>query len=184
MSYPIDRRRVQVSKFLSYILRHNPARFNLKIDKNGYIDVDEILKILKRRFLGFTKKELLELIRQDVKGRFEVLDNKIRATYGHSIPIELPNLAVEPPEILYHGTSKEACLRILKEGLRPMRRQFVHLSLDKQDAFSVGLRHTQKPTILKISALKAYLEGIEFFKSTNIYLCRFIPKKYIEPCED
>lgn len=180
----MDRIRVNISKFLSYILRHNPARFNLRIDKNGYIDINDILAILKKRFQGFTKEELLKLVKQGSKGRFEVLDDKIRATYGHSISIELPNLPVRPPVILYHGTSKEALTKILKEGLKPMRRQFVHLSKDWEGAFKVGLRHTRKPVILKISTQQAYREGIEFFKEANTYLARFIPKKYIRSCAD
>ena len=77
------------------------------------------------------------------------------------------------------GQDAKGRFEILKEGLKPMRRQFVHLSKSQEDAFCVGLRHTQKPAILKIFARKAYLEGTEFFKESNTYLAKFIPKEYI-----
>ncbi len=173
-------RKTKISKLLSYILRHNPFKFNLKLDAYGYADIDDILQIINERFTGFTIDMLLDLVKNDAKGRFEISNNKIRATYGHSVAVKLPNLPVEPPRFLYHGTSEEALDKILNEGfLKPMQRQFVHLSQNKEDAFRVGLRHTKKPIILEISAHMAYLDGIEFFRQKNTYLARFIPKEYI-----
>jgi putative RNA 2'-phosphotransferase len=175
--------RVRISKFLSYILRHNPAKFNLRIDQYGYADISDILSMLKQRFPALNKEGLFELVSQDSKGRFEIIDDKIRATYGHSIAVKLPNQAIKPPEFLYHGTSKKAMDLILEQGLKPMRRQFVHLSQNREDAIRVGLRHTPEPVILN-SAQDAYSEGIEFFKQANTYLAKFIPKQYISQCEE
>jgi putative RNA 2'-phosphotransferase len=181
----VNKSRVHVSKFLSYILRHNPAKFNLRIDQYGFADINDILSILKQRFPVFNKEGLFELVSQDSKGRFEIIDDKIRATYGHSITVQLPNQPIKPPEFLYHGTSKKAMDLILKGGLKPMHRQFVHLSQNREDAIRrVGLRHTQEPVILKILAQDAYFKGIEFFKQANTYLARFIPEQYIGHCEE
>jgi len=175
----MDKTIIRISKFLSYVLRHNPAKFNLKISKNGCIDLNDILKIIKSKFPGFNRERLKELVAQDPKERFQILNNKIRATYGHSISVELPNQPIKPPEILYHGTSMQAQAKILNTGLKSMCRQFVHLSQSRQDAFSVGLRHTQKPVILKILALDAHQNGIKFYKQANTYLAEFIPREYI-----
>ena len=32
------------SKFLSYVLRHHPEKYNLDIDSEGWVDVEELLK--------------------------------------------------------------------------------------------------------------------------------------------
>ena len=32
-----------ISKFLSLILRHNPEKINLTLDKNGWANVDELI---------------------------------------------------------------------------------------------------------------------------------------------
>jgi putative RNA 2'-phosphotransferase len=175
---------VHISKFLSYVLRHNPAKFNLRIDQYGFAEIKDILSILKPRFPVFSKESLFALVNQDSKGRFEIIEDKIRATYGHSITVKLPNQPIKPPEFLYHGTSKKAMDLILKQGLKSMARQFVHLSQNREEAIQVGLRHTPEPVILKISAQDAYLEGIEFFKQADTYLARFIPQQYISHCEE
>ena len=36
-----------LSKFLSLLLRHQPERLNLNMDKNGWVQVDELLQNLK-----------------------------------------------------------------------------------------------------------------------------------------
>ena len=33
-----------ISKFLSLILRHKPETINLKLDKNGWADIDELIE--------------------------------------------------------------------------------------------------------------------------------------------
>jgi putative RNA 2'-phosphotransferase len=171
--------RVKVSKFLSFILRHKPESFNLKLDRNGFCFLQDILKILQDRFKDLDNDSLLELIKKDSKGRFEVTGDLIRARYGHSIevvPIEDPS---EPPEFLYHGTTPDKIIKILKFGLKPMNRQFVHLSITKEDAYKVGLRHTSRPVVLKILAKKVYRNNIKFFRESDVFLVRYIPPKFI-----
>ena len=40
--------KVRVSKYMSYLLRHNPE--NLKMDSEGFVDLDELLAKLKEKF--------------------------------------------------------------------------------------------------------------------------------------
>ena len=76
------------------------------------------------------------IVRSD-KVRFELKDDKIRALYGHSyyyssnLFTKIHKTASKPPAILYHGTSPSAAKNIMSEGLRPINRQYVHLSTDK-----------------------------------------------------
>jgi putative RNA 2'-phosphotransferase len=172
--------RVKLSKFLSYILRHDPDKYDLELDKNGYTDLGTVLGVLTNRFKNFKKEDLLRLVERDPKGRFEITSGRIRATYGHSIEVQPGPKSVTPPETLYHGTSSESMERILTEGLRPMDRQFVHLSVTRDDAYAVGSRHTDKPVILMIMAKKAHSGGIEFFKGGNLFLVKEVPAEYIE----
>ena len=39
----MNRQDVQISKFLSYVLRHRPGSVGLELDENGWVDVDELL---------------------------------------------------------------------------------------------------------------------------------------------
>ena len=175
--------RIRLSKFLSYVLRHDPQKYGLKLDQYGNADLERVQDILKKRFREFKKEDLSRLVERDPKGRFEVSGGKIRATYGHSIKVRPKSENTAPPEILYHGTSSESSERILSGGLNPMDRQFVHLSLNEEDAHMVGSRHTDNPVILRVLAAKAYADGIKFFKEGCLYLVKSPPAEYIESNE-
>ena len=76
---------VSLSKFLSYILRHHPEKFDICLDDKGFADLEKILRILKNRYpkKKITKKTLQEMIKRSNKKRFELREKKIRAYYGH-----------------------------------------------------------------------------------------------------
>ena len=126
----------RISVKLSWMLRHcQTPRY---IDLNGgWADVDVIIKALKERYPDFDRKTLELIVAQDEKGRysFDESGTKIRANQGHSIPgVVIEMDSPEPPEFLYHGTAERFLDAILKEGLKPMTRQFVHISPDYDDA--------------------------------------------------
>src|SRR5919198_6616507 len=90
---------------------------------------------------------------------------------------------LSPPDILYHGTSPSAAKNIMSEGLRPMNRQYVHLSTDKNIALQVGKRKTilkkeeeQQPVIIAISAIEAYYTGVYHFyqASDSVWLSDYV----------
>ena len=53
---------VRVSKFLSYVLRHDPFKYDLRPDERGFVPVTEILKVLECRFKHFVSEELQDVI--------------------------------------------------------------------------------------------------------------------------
>lgn len=61
-----------------------------------------------------------------------------------------------------------------------MKRQYVHLSLNKNLAYEVGRRKDKEPVILKIDAEKAFTDGVKFYFADNIWLAEFVPVKFIE----
>ncbi len=172
---------IKLSKFLSFILRHHPEKFELKLDKKGFVAIDKLVNVIRQKFPNVTKETILQLVNSQEKKRFEIVNDKIRAIYGHSIKVDLGLPETEPPEFLYHGTSRKVVKQILTTGLKPMSRQYVHLSSTNEDAYKVGLRHDKNPVILKIRAKDAYKEGIKFYKTLdNIFLTKEIPPKFIE----
>ncbi len=169
---------VRVSKAMSYFLRHNPE--NLKISDEGFVEIDELLKLLRKKFPKLTRENLIRIIEKDEKERFEIKNNMIRARYGHSIDLKL-SYEEASEEILYHGTSRKAAEEILKEGLKPMGRRYVHLSKTIEDAFEVGRRRDSKPIILEIDAKKAKNRGVKIYKATErIFLADYIPPDFIK----
>ena len=176
-----DSQKKKTSKFLSYVLRHHPELIGLNLDENGWADVEELIIKSTNDTQGFTFEELNEIVETNDKKRFIFNEDKtrIRASQGHSIGIDLNLKSQQPPEFLYHGTAQVNVDSILKNGIEKRSRQHVHLSLDRETATKVGMRHG-KPIILTISTGKMFDDGILFYLSeNNVWLTDFIDAEYI-----
>ncbi len=171
----------RLSRFLSYILRHRPRRFGLHPDGDGYVPIGNLVAQIKKkdRWRWVMKQHIMEVVERSEKKRFEVVSDKIRALYGHTFLTEIHYQSVTPPEYLFHGTARRNIERIEQEGLLPMKRQYVHLSVTPEDARKVGLRRDKNPVILKISTLKAHNQGIHFYKTGDLFLAKRIPREYL-----
>ena len=181
-----QRQMIKLSKFLALILRHQPERFGLALDEEGWTPFPEVLEILRGlpNFRWATRADVMQMVEQgsgDDKRRFEVEENHIRARYGHSADQPIRAVPCIPPTILYHGTSPESLVRIRQEGLLPMDRQYVHLSLDLETATRVGSRHAPDPAIITVHASEAHAAGVEFFQADEqVYLARSVPAEFLE----
>jgi len=170
--------KVKVSKYMSYLLRHNPE--NLKMDKHGFVNLNELLAKIMERF-SVNKEFIFKIVEESDRKRFEIVGNKVRALYGHTIPVKLELEEDRSVKVLYHGTTSEAASKILKIGLKPMKRKWVHLSPTIEIATQVGLRRTEKPVILEIDAEKARKDSLKIYKATEtVYLTNYIQPKYIK----
>lgn len=170
----------KISKRMSLILRHRPELYQLQLDKQGWCQVTELLQAFHNNNFSITKEELHIIVEQNDKKRFAFSKDgkRIRANQGHSIPIELGYQAVQPPEVLYHGTATRFMKAIRKEGLVKKNRHHVHLSADRATAQQVGQRHGV-PIILVIQALRMHEAGHTFYISENgVWLTDEIAPKY------
>lgn len=172
-----------VSKKMSVALRHKPDRYGITLDEEGWTDLPEFIRALNRLHHfspRLTEEDIRYVSVHTNKRRFELTDQKIRARYGHSVPVILKKEKKTPPEILYHGTSHQALKSIMENGLLPMKRQYVHLSSDQKTALQVGRRHDAHPALLQINAAEAERDGIDFYiGNDDVWLCRELPPEYI-----
>ena len=152
------------SKFLSFILRHQPEKIGLELDGNGWADINELIK--KSQKVKLTKELIEEVVTKNNKQRFIIKDGKIRANQGHSINIDLELKSILPPNVLYHGTATRFLDSIFKEGLTKQSRQYVHLSKDIETSTMVGKRHG-KVVVLEVDAKRMFEEGYVFYLSEN-----------------
>lgn len=175
-------RLTELSKEISYALRHAPWEYELEMDEEGWFLIEQLLDALHRKndWKSITQEDIQQMIDISEKKRHEIVESRIRAFYGHSIPMKIAKEEKVPPEILYHGTARRFLNSILENGLLPKGRQYVHLSQDVEIAHSVGMRHYMKPCILKIDAKQAWKEGIVFYYGNEkVWLADEIPSKYI-----
>ncbi|WGD33555.1 RNA 2'-phosphotransferase [Olleya sp. YS] len=172
-----------ISKFLSLVLRHQPEHIDLKLDKNGWANIEELIEKSKSKNIKFTTTDLEEIVITNDKKRFAFNEDKtkIRANQGHSLKtIDLQLKPVTPPEILYHGTVAKFIEAIKENGLQKMSRQHVHLSKDLDTAVKVGTRRG-KPIILSVRALDMLNNGFLFYCSENgVWLTDNVPVKFID----
>ena len=176
------RNRTELSKFLSYVLRHKPQSIGLVLDDEGWAKIDDIID-------KSNKKLSLELIEEVVanceKQRFALSPDgqRIRANQGHSVKIDLRLTPKEPPEHLYHGTASRFLQSIKAKGLLPGNRQYVHLSVDLNTATKVGQRHG-KVVLLQIPAGEMHRAGHTFYRAeNNVWLTTHIPADKLEEIE-
>ena len=170
--------KAKVSKFMSYLLRHNPK--GLRMNARGFLRLDDLLRKVRQRY-DVDEAFIRDIICSGDKTRFQILDGKIRALYGHTVHVEIDLPEDESVDVLYHGTTPESASKILKKGLRSMKRRWVHLSTTRKVAREVGTRRAVNPVILVIDAEKARRDGIRFYKATDrVYLSKRIPPKYIK----
>lgn len=173
----------KLSQEISYALRHAPWEYELELDSEGFVPVEQLISALDesgKHGRPITVSDLEYIIENMDKRRFEIQGDKIRALYGHSVPMHISKEPITPPSILYHGTTHKALGAIMKDGLKPMRRQYVHLSVDTDTASQVGKRRDAEPVILKIDAAKAHRDGVKFYKGNDkVVLADFISPEYI-----
>jgi len=173
----------QVSRVASHALRHEPWLYELELDAEGWVVVEDLLAALhgeRPEWSWLSEADLAEMIAQSDKQRHELRDGRIRALYGHSIPQRLLKEPAEPPPVLYHGTAPATAQLIRAEGLKPMARQYVHLSLDAPMAEQVGRRKAGAPVILTISAAHAHAAGVTFYRGNElVWLTDFVPAAFI-----
>src|SRR5437867_10747914 len=124
------RRAVRISKLLSLALRHAPEALALTVARDGWAHVDAVLRGLAARGLEVTRDELEEVVATSDKKRFALSPegDRIRASQGHSLDVDLDLPRATPPDRLFHGTVDRFVDAIAREGLRPGARTHVHLS--------------------------------------------------------
>jgi putative RNA 2'-phosphotransferase len=151
------------------------------LDQQGWAQVDELLEKANAHGVSLTPELLREIVEQNDKRRFALSDDgrRIRANQGHSIQIALGLEPVEPPALLYHGTATRFVDSIRQTGLRPGKRQHVHLSTDEETATAVGRRHG-KPIIIIIKAGEMHAAGHSFYLSANgVWLTDGVSPEYL-----
>lgn len=166
-----------LSKYLSLILRHDPAAGGVSLDAEGWTDLDNLVAQSRGKF---TRAEVEEVVAGNDKQRFTIKDGRIRANQGHTIEVNLNLEARDPPEFLYHGTYPEVVPLIQAEGLKKMARHHVHMAEDCETAVTVG-RRSGTPVLFKVKARQMHQDGHTFFRSANgVWLVEHVPPQYLE----
>jgi putative RNA 2'-phosphotransferase len=171
----------KVSRRLSYVLRHAPESIGLALDPNGWVRVGALLDALRAHGLALSADQLAEVVAANDKQRFAFDETceRIRASHGHSVAVDLGYEAQQPPPVLYHGTPRANLDAIKQHGLRPKSRHAVHLSPDVSTATAVGARRGE-PVVFRVDAAALAATGATFTCSANgVWLVDSVPRQYL-----
>jgi putative RNA 2'-phosphotransferase len=177
-----------VGRILAGILRHFPEKFDLDMDLNGWVDIRDISEEIRRRKrnLHWLRVHHLRAIAEtDPKGRYQIDNNRMRASYGHSVDIELDHPSDNvPPSLFYPATQEEVDI-LLDSGITPTDRRYVHLSKTYMDAFTAGVHRTEDPQILEVDAAAALLAAVYIGQAgPTVFVSRGIPPDFINVAEE
>ncbi len=73
---------IELSKFLSYVLRHRPDAIGIELDEEGFTDAKVLVEKMAERHPGFAMRDLEAIVRDDDKGRYTLRDGQIRGQPG------------------------------------------------------------------------------------------------------
>jgi putative RNA 2'-phosphotransferase len=174
----------RLSRVVSHALRHEPWLYELELDEEGWSDTASLLAALRSEdpsWSAISEADLAAMIAGSSKARHEMMGGRIRALYGHSLPGKLRKTMAAPPGLLFHGTSPATLAQIKATGLRPMSRQYVHLSIDRDMAAAVGRRKSPGPVILTILSAQASEAGHSFYIGNDkVWLADEVPPRFID----
>ncbi len=172
-----------LGRIMAGVLRHFPDRFGVEMDPHGWVDVDELVEAIQEkrdRFHWLRPRHLEAVAATDPKGRYEIEDGNIRATYAHSIELDWDFPTEGVPDKVYFPVSEEELDLILERGLSPRDRSLVHLSETYENALSAGLRRVENPIILEIDAARAQKEGVVIWNSgKTVYTTEHVPGEFL-----
>ena len=175
--------RNSLARKLALVLRHAPEKFELEMDINGWIDIKDIIRQFKKgnkRFHWLRPHHFTAIAETDPKGRYEVRGNTIRATYGHTVEIELDLPTDNIPDALYFPCDPEQAENLLEVGISPSGRAHVHLSATIRNAAEAGHVHFKLPTILEVDTAQMHAAGETIWHAgVTVYLTENVPAQYL-----
>ncbi len=175
--------RDSIARKLALVLRHAPEKFDLEMDINGWIDVRDIVNKFKssgRRQHWLRPHHLRAVSETDLKGRYEVRGNMMRATYGHTVEIELDLPTSDIPDALFFPCDPDEAENLVEVGLNPGDRAHVHLSLSIRAAAEAGRVHRSDPAILEVDTARMVANGETVWHAgITVYLAENVSGEYL-----
>lgn len=172
-----------LGKTTAGILRHFPDKYGLDMDERGWVSLEHYVKSLRnrqKRFHWLRKYHMLALVATDPKGRYQEEDGYIRATYAHSVDVDLDLPTENIPDTLYVPTTEKEAELLLECGIKPSDRSYVHLSGTYESTLEAGAVRSEQPVILKVDAAQAIDEGETIMEAgKEVYIAKEVPEDYL-----
>lgn len=168
----------RLSKLLSLLLRHRHEEAALQMDAHGFVPLADILRAVQERYPEVQEEDIRRIVEDSRQQRFEISQRGIRALYGHSFFVEMEEEMAQAPEHLYMGCLRREAERFRAEGIKPVDRYYVHLSLTRQVAQERS-RQPGDPCVVEVLARRAQEAGVKFYQRGEVVLTREVPPQFV-----
>ena len=168
------------------MLRHFPENYGVKLDEHGWVKIYNIIPVIRaqrRNFWWLTPYHIESLVRTDPKERYQINgENEIRASYGHTIPVNMDDQPTEGvPDRLYYQTTEEELEFIRETGISPSDKSWIHLSLTPRQAYVSGMFHIDSPTVVEIDVVGLRESGGGVYMATHeVFVVNQIPPEFVK----
>ncbi len=174
----MNNNKTQISKTMSWVLRHGLNELGLKPDNIGRIPLKTLLELDQLKSLNVNEQIVFDIVKSNDKQRFnlEQVDGEwlIGANQGHSKDIGskinsdlLMDKITTPVELCVHGTYSNVIEQIKKTGLKRMERTHIHFASGyPSDQVISGARKSAN-VFVELDMKKAMDDGIIFYRSSN-----------------
>ncbi|MCK4416102.1 MAG: RNA 2'-phosphotransferase [Thermoplasmatales archaeon] len=183
-----DRELNSLGRIIAGVLRHFPEKLGVMIDGHGWVDISEFVEAIGISRSGFhwlRNHHIDAIALTDPKGRYQLDGGMVRATYGHTIDVNLDDLSLADIDEFFYPVTEEEIDIILEGGLNPIDRKNVHLSGSIEKALEAGRVRTEEPLIIKIDGAKAKKDGIKIYHAgKDVYITDRIDAKYISKVDE
>lgn len=178
-----DREAGSLGRMLALILRHAPEKFNLEMDINGWVnlrDLSDAIANQRRNFHWLRSWHFESIANADEKGRYQIEGGSIRATYGHSIELDLDLPTDDIPEVLYWPCEEDQVETMMEYGITKGERQHIHLSRTILNALEAGHVRINRPAILEVDTTRAIADGYQIYRAgTTVFITDEVPPEYL-----
>jgi len=179
------KRDTQISKTLSYFLRHGAREHNLDMDSAGFVSVPELLKQRELKELQVTRDDIERVVRENAKQRFclSTETDRIRANQGHSLGVIMNEKCYtqirssEELPICIHATLRKHLPSIQTEGLKRMARDHIHFTTEEWSP-QRSMTRASAEVDLYIDVEKAMEDGHIFWRTQNNVILTEGPLNY------
>ncbi|MGI0133237.1 MAG: RNA 2'-phosphotransferase [Thermoplasmata archaeon] len=178
-----DRELDHLGRVITGVLRHFPEKYGLAVDAHGWIELPKLVQAINGHHRGYhwlRVHHLVAIAESDPKGRYEVNGDRIRATYGHTVEVDLDLPTDNVPDELFFPVTPDESGIVLEVGLKPSDRRRVHLSRTAADARAAGKVRTPEPVLLLVDAKTARADGLIIMRAgKTVFLTDQVPAKYL-----
>ena len=109
----------------------------------------------------------------------------MRATYGHTVEIELDLPSTDIPDSLFYPCDPVEAENLLELGINPGDRAHVHLSASIKAAAEAGRFHHKKPAIIEVDTARMVASGETIWHAgVTVYLSEGVAGDFLSVVDE